>query len=159
MEVEIVRVREEDKSVLANLVQFYRYDFSSRRGFDLSEHGTYTYRYLDHYFLEDARIAFFLRHEGKLAGFALVRSHDDVHELAEFFVLRLYRRRGFGRSAATQIFKRFPGEWRLSIDENNDEASWFWQAIIPSVASDRNVGTSKNQEFRDQTEFHFTVLP
>jgi hypothetical protein len=40
-------VDEEDKSVLENLLQLYRYDPSVVRGYELSEHGTFVYRFLD----------------------------------------------------------------------------------------------------------------
>ncbi len=53
MNVELVAVIEEHKHVLANLLQFYCYDFSEVRGYELTPHGTFVYRYLDHYFSED----------------------------------------------------------------------------------------------------------
>jgi hypothetical protein len=109
--VELEPVAEEHKSVLANLVQLYRYDFSEVRGYELSGHGTFVYRFLDHYWTEPGRSALFIRQKGQLAGFALSRQRQDgVREVAEFLVVRAHRRSGVGRAAALGLFERTPGE-------------------------------------------------
>jgi hypothetical protein len=64
-------VAEQDKRVLADLIQLYRYDLPEIRGYDLTAHGTFIYRYLDHYFLEDSREACFITAIDALAGFTL----------------------------------------------------------------------------------------
>jgi len=71
VDVELVTVAEADKPVLANLLQLYQYDFSEIRELDLTPHGTFTYRYLDPYFTEPAREAYFVTVDGRLGGFAL----------------------------------------------------------------------------------------
>jgi len=134
-EVQLVPVREEDKSVLANLLQLYRYDFSTIRGYELTGHGTYVYRYLDAYFLEPTRSAFLIRHEGELAGFVMIRTRPDgVHEMAELFVVRLHRRRGVGRAAARRAFATRSGRWEVSFDTANTEAAAFWPGVVEGVA-------------------------
>jgi len=86
MKVELNVVTEDHKHVLANLLQFYRYDFSAIRGYELTPHGTFVYRYLDHYFTEDGREACFITADGELAGFTMTRRlSDSTHEVAEFF--------------------------------------------------------------------------
>ena len=63
-----------DKQVLRHLVEFYVYDYSDYMGWDVDEHGVFGYRYLDHYWTEPDRHPFFIRVDGRLAGFALVRA-------------------------------------------------------------------------------------
>ena len=41
--------------MLANLIQLYRHDLLEFRGYELSEHGTFVYRFLDHYWSEPGR--------------------------------------------------------------------------------------------------------
>ena len=78
----------------------------------------------------------FIRAGGRLAGFILVRScseHNalhDPHNVAEFFVLKKYRRHGIGREAACQVFDRFPGGWEVTQWDNNLPAQAFWQKVI-----------------------------
>ncbi len=135
MEIELQAVGYDDKPVLRNLFELYQYDFSEYENSDVDEHGLYGYRYLDHYWTEPGRHAFFIRVDGKLAGFALVRElHEGysspTHSIAEFFVLRKYRRRGVGREAATRLFDQFPGRWRVAEEESNLPAQAFWHKVI-----------------------------
>lgn len=136
-EVVLEPVAEEDQAVLANLLQLYRHDFSPIRGFELTEHGTFVYRFLDANFAEPGRQAWFIRHGGRLAGFAMARLlSDGFNEVAEFFVARAHRRAGVGRRAAAALFQQRPGQWELGFDLANHEASGFW----PSVAQAAAVG-------------------
>lgn len=48
MEITVSLLPYEDKVVLANLIQLYRYDSSEFDGHALTEHGLYLYKYLDH---------------------------------------------------------------------------------------------------------------
>lgn len=142
MDIDLVLVAEEHKHVLANLLQFYRYDFSVARGYELTPHGMFVYRYLDSYFTEDGREACFITADGQLAGFTMTRRMDDgAREVAEFFVVRRYRRHGVGRNAARQMFLRHPGKWLLAFDHDNFEASRFWPSVVAAIA-DGPAGSS-----------------
>jgi predicted acetyltransferase len=142
MGIDLVVVAEEHKHVLANLLQFYRYDFSVIRGYELTPHGTFIYCYLDSYFTEDGREACFITADGQLAGFTMTRRMEDgAREVAEFFVARRYRRHGVGRAAARQMFLRHPGKWLLAFDHDNSEAAGFWPFVAAAVA-DGPVGSS-----------------
>jgi predicted acetyltransferase len=93
MNVELTAVTEDHKDVLANLLQFYRYEFSEFRGYELTPHGTFVYRYLDHYFTDDDREACLITASGQLAGFAMTRLlSDGARMMAEFFIVRRHRR-------------------------------------------------------------------
>lgn len=65
------------KQVLANLVQVYRYDLSAIRGYELTPHGTFVYRFLDHCFTESGREVCFITAGGQLAGFTMTRELGD----------------------------------------------------------------------------------
>ena len=112
MNVELDPVAEQRKPVLANLIQLYCYDFSEIRGDDLTAHGTFVYRYLDHYFVEDAREACFITAGGALAGFTMTRRLDD----------------------GTREVSRHPGPWQLSFDHANHPAARFWPRVTASIA-------------------------
>jgi predicted acetyltransferase len=161
MAVELVRVTEGDKSVLANLVQLYRYDFSPIRDFELTEHGAFVYRFLDLYFVDDGRTAWFIRHRGRLAGFAMVLVEPDgTSEVAEFWVARNHRRSGVGRAAAHMVFALRPGRWEVAIDLANDEAVSFWPPVVDAAA----IGTVERtavgppERTHRQTVLRFSTL-
>lgn len=126
----------EQKPVLAQLMELYMYDFSEFSGEDVSECGYYGYKYMDNYWTEAGRMPLLIRVDGKLAGFALVRAcseYSDMpvpHCIGEFFVMKKYRRRGVGRTAACRVFDMFPGNWEVSQWKNNLPAQRFWRRVI-----------------------------
>ncbi len=134
-QVVLQAVSYQEKFVLRQLVELYQYDFSEFTGEDVNEHGFFEYEYLDHYWTEEGRAAFFVRIGGKLAGFALIRDvlEEDgqmTHSLAEFFILRKYRKLGIGLTAAFALFDRFPGRWKVGQVDENQPAQVFWRKVI-----------------------------
>lgn len=119
-----------DREVLERLIGFYFYDFSEFDGRDVQADGSYHYQWLDAYQTDADRRAYLFRVDGQFAGFALVRLIDPI-EIAEFFVLRKYRRGGTGTAAARQVIARHPGRWLISQIPNNKPATSFWRRAIP----------------------------
>ena len=128
--VEVLEATPEDKSVVRQLMELYLYDFSEFVDADLDPHGYFGYQYLDNYWTEPDRKPFLFRATGKWAGFALVRG-GAPHDMAEFFVMRKYRRRGVGIVAARDLFARFPGDWQVRQMAANAGATTFWRRAIP----------------------------
>ncbi len=138
MDVELQAVAPGEKEVLRRLMQLYLHDFSEFTGEDVDARGEYAYRYFDHYFrLEEgeSRHALFIRAGGRLAGFALVRQVGGQNSMAEFFVMRKYRRSGVGTAAAREVFARFPGEWKVAELAANVPAQAFWRKVIAGVSA------------------------
>ena len=155
MNVALEPIAYADKPVLRRMLALYLYDFSEFTGDDVDEHGEFGYRYLDHYWAPDPgeqRFPFFIRVEGKLAGFALVRLRDGGYSMAEFFVMRRHRRSGIGSQAARQVFSRFPGDWKVAQIPLNLAAQAFWRAVIGDVTgggySEHVEADGVVQEFR-----------
>ncbi|MBU1662408.1 MAG: GNAT family N-acetyltransferase [Chloroflexi bacterium] len=136
MEIELIEVKETDKSVLRQLIELYAYDFSEYDQADVNEHGFYGYKYFDHYWTEEARHPFFIKVDEKLAGFVLINDYCYVlkdigaKSIAEFFVMRKYRRKGVGRAVAFQVFDKFPGKWEVIQHEDNEPSKHFWETLI-----------------------------
>lgn len=129
VEFTLVRATDDDRPVLRRLMELYRYDFSQFDRADVDAHGEYGYRCLDHYWTEPQREAFLFQVDGRWAGFRLVRA-EERFDMSEFFVLRKYRRQGIGRSAAAQLFERFPGPWKVRQQKTNPAATAFWRLAI-----------------------------
>jgi predicted acetyltransferase len=123
-----------DNSVLRNLIEFYCYDFSEYTRDDVNEHGRYEYEWIDHYWTNADRNPFLITVDGQYAGFVLVRdimrNGETIHTIAEFFVMRKYRRIQVGKTAAVYIFGLFPGTWQINQIEENLPAQAFWRKII-----------------------------
>ena len=136
IEVELTPIASEQRSALRHLIDLYAYDFSEIVDLDVGEDGRFAFRDLDPYWTDDWRHPFFVRAGGKLAGFALIhtRGYFDAdpatNDVAEFFVLRRYRRRGVGDRAATLAFDAFRGRWEVRERANNTGAIAFWRGVI-----------------------------
>jgi predicted acetyltransferase len=107
MEIGLQSIKKEEKPILRNLLELYQYDFSEFEGGDVGDQGLFGYDDLDHYWTEPGRFAFFIHCDSQLAGFALVRDIPDgsdgvAHVMAEYFVLRKYRRKHVGQTAVAQ---------------------------------------------------------
>jgi predicted acetyltransferase len=146
-EVEVVAANAGDESILRNLLELYLHDFSEMTGADVDAHGLFGYRWLDSYWTEPDRHPFLIRADGRLAGFALVRS-GTPHDMAEFFVLRKYRRSGVGLLAARAVFAAFPGEWQVREMTANTGATAFWRTAIPVPFTEETVEMGPVQRFR-----------
>ncbi len=136
MEIELIEVQEEEKSVLRNLMELYAYDFSEFDDADVNAHGLYGYTYFDYYWTEDGRVPFFVKVDGKLTGFVLVNEYcylvkeSGTKSIGEFFVMRKYRRKGIGKTVAQMVFDKFPGKWEIIQHGENEPSKIFWEEVI-----------------------------
>ncbi len=141
MTLEIVPADFDDKSILRRLLELYQYDLSEYNGCDVNDQGVFDYRYLDHYWTEPGRYPYLIRYAGELAGLALIRNVDyeggQYLQMAEFFVMRRYRRQGIGSKVARKLFERYPGEWRIHQETGNLAAQKFWRAVITEYTSNQ----------------------
>jgi predicted acetyltransferase len=146
MDFSLHEANEDDRVVLRRLVELYRYDFSEFDQADVGFHGEFGYRYLDHYWTESDRQPFLFRVDNNWAGFALVREIPP-YDMAEFFVMRKYRRVGVGGRMAMDLFDRFPGTWQIRQQLDNPAATAFWRRVIPHPYVERTTAQEIVQEF------------
>lgn len=143
MTVMVTEASAADEPVLQHMVQLYTHDFSelwagTDRG-DLLPDGRFAAYALEEYWTRPAWRAMLLWCNGRLAGFALVNDGGHSGEptdcnMAEFFVLRKYRRQGVGRLAAEAIFSQMPGRWEVAVARKNTDALAFWRRTIEGAA-------------------------
>jgi predicted acetyltransferase len=135
-----------EKAVIARLLELYVHDLSTFTHADVGDDGLFGYPRLDSYWTEPERHPLLIRTEGRIAGFALVRS-GTPHDMAEFFIMRRYRRTGLGISAARAVFARFPGAWQVRQLAENAPATAFWRAAIPVPFTETAVDGGPVQHF------------
>ena len=157
MKVELRQVQIEDREILSNLLEKYDYEFSQYDDRDVNKLGLYGYQYLDYYWNEEKRWAYFIEAEGKLAGFAMVNDLPEVEDretdfqLAEFFIMYKYRRLGIGRQAFFRVLDMHIGRWQLKRHPKNKVAAHFWNKVIDEYTkSNYELVTSyRNTEYND----------
>ena len=136
-----VSASQADREIVSNLLQLYLYDMASMDFFPIKPNGLYDYDYLDRFWEHP----YLLYESEALAGFALVISHCPITQkspcwfMAEFFVLRPYRRKKLGRRAVEEILARHPGYWHVANIIDNVTADAFWSKSLMSDMSERRL--------------------
>lgn len=144
MDVELVPAPHTAQPLLERLMQLYAYDFSEFMPSDVDESGCFGGGTpLATCWLEPWRHAYVIRtaSAGRIAGFTILDERSrltgdlDVVDVAEFFVLRRYRRKGVGLGAATAAFALFPRRWEVRQTPANTAATAFWRRAILAYTS------------------------
>jgi predicted acetyltransferase len=136
MIVELRQVTIDEKEILRNLLEKYSYEFSQWDKRDVNKLGLYDYQYLDYYWTENKRWAYFIIVDGKLAGFVMVNDLPEVgdretdFQISEFFVMHKYRRLGVGRQAFFKVLDMHKGKWQLKRHPANVASVYFWDNVI-----------------------------
>ncbi len=139
MNIEIIQAKIEQKPILANLLELYAYDFTETLDFDIGENGFYGYERLPLYWSDKNRFPYLIYVEGKIAGFVLVQkgspiSNDsDLYDIAEFFIMRKYRRKKIGITVALKVWEMFKGPWQVRVLTENKIACSFWLKALKEL--------------------------
>ena len=126
------RASDDDKPLVSRLIQLYLYDLAAVVDFPIGADGVYEYEFLEAFW----HTPYLLQRDGELRGFALVKrgcpltDEEDCWFMAEFFVMRPYRRTGFGSRAVKEIFEAHPGRWHVPVLMENAPALNFWQKAL-----------------------------
>jgi predicted acetyltransferase len=135
-QIELVPAERNHEPILANLLELYIHDFSEFHDSEIGADGRFGYGNLPLYWSDPDRRPFLVRMNGKLVGLVFVRrgqnvsDNETVWDMAEFFVLRGYRRRGIGTNVAHEVWKHLPGRWEVRVMESNLPARLFWARAI-----------------------------
>ena len=137
--LELVKVYE--KEILRNLLEKYEYEFSQYTGDAFNELGLFGYNYLDYYWVEENRWPYFIKINGKLAGFVLVNDYpiegtSTDFTMAEFFVAYPYRGGGVAEIAARKVFENHIGSWGLMYHPDNVRAMIFWHKVVGNLTDE-----------------------
>src|SRR5580693_3847056 len=127
----IAKIGPESEVVLRNLFQYYLHDMAEWFEVDTQADGSYLY---DTSSIWTKGYDAYLAKVGDFpAGFALVGPAaewlDDAgaRDVHEFFVIRRFRRNGFGQTLAMLLWNEHPGKWLVRVLEANAPAVLFWR--------------------------------
>lgn len=155
--IEIRRVTLDEKETLANLLEKYNYEFSQydKRQFD--NNGLFGYKYLNNYFTDNDRYAYFIYVEDLLAGFALINKYHECERpidwsIAEFFVSYNFRRQGVATEAVNQIFKIHKGYYHIKYHKKNKASVVLWNNVAKKYSNDNYKLCIGDEPFDDGTE-------
>ena len=148
MLIEVIKAAYEQQPMLANLIELYTYDFTEYCNFDIGDDGFYGYKDLPLYWTEDTRFPYIIYVDKKIAGFILVQKgspisdNTTIWDIAEFFVMRKYKRHGVGTAAVHKIWNQFKGPWQVRVLVSNPIACSFWPHVIRKFTSTMSKQTN-----------------
>lgn len=132
--VTLKTVQEKDKTLLRNVLQEYLGELSVFYEDLPDENGNCNYKYLDAYFTDPARTAYFIYADSTPVGFALLNPYsccgkNPDYTMAEFAIFPAYRRKHLASDAVNEILESHPGNWEIKYNEKNIAAKCFWTTI------------------------------
>jgi predicted acetyltransferase len=142
MNFTLLQASDDHKMVIKNLMQFYIYDFSEYVRLDVEDNGSFApYPDLNDYWGGDSKFPYIIKTNDKYVGFVLVKlvsSKDrSCFSIAEFFILKKYRREGIGRAVAIKVFDLHKGNWEVYQRDSNKPAQIFWNKVISEYTKGR----------------------
>ena len=160
--VSLQRATPDMAPMLSSLLELYVHDLSEIFPVELGPEGRFGYEKLPLYWAEPAvRHAFLIKEGRQVAGFAFATrgspASEDPEDLdvAEFFVLRRYRRSGIGRRAAMALWDIVPGHWVVRVSEANRAGLSFWSEVIRAYTSGDFVESVKVDDSQRWRVFRF----
>jgi predicted acetyltransferase len=155
----IEKIGPESDVLLRNLLEHYVHDMTEWFEIDTKADGSYSY---DTSLIWEHGYDVSLAKAGEsIAGFAIIGSAvkwlGDIaaHDVHEFFVLRRFRRSGFGQNMAMHLWKERPGKWLVRVLESNAPAALFWRAAISSYTTGAHAEESRIVDGRRCLFFKF----
>jgi predicted acetyltransferase len=135
--IELQRIGRAERSALDRLLDDYLAELAAHREVPVGAIDAAGYAYLPLYWKEPGRHPLFLVSGGIRVGFVLIREveREGALEMSEFYIRPASRRAGLGRAALAQIWRRFPGRWRLQVHQRNEAGAAFWTRCIEESAS------------------------
>lgn len=127
-----------DRRIIDSLLQLYLTDMASDRPFAIGPDGKYEYGLMDAFWQHP--YLFYVSNQ--IAGFALVISHCPITGkspcwfMAEFFVMRGFRRQSIGSTMLHKVLLRHSGRWHIASQTVNSQADAFWAAAIGADSQD-----------------------
>ncbi len=149
----IVEVNNSNLNILLNLAQAYEAEFSLVTKKNPLPSGLYsldTNCDIDH-------PSYLIYDKVTPIGFCIKTIVDLRHDISEFYVIPTYRRKGIAKYFATEIFKKYTGDWQVRQIRGADKAVSFWRAVINEFTSghfsesqvdDASWGTVTRQIFK-----------
>lgn len=147
--------------LLDRLMQLYCYDFSEFSEMPLNSDGTFGNADFIREQLGPNHEQYLIRSGPATAGLAIVTrgsyltGDPAVTDMAQFFVLRAYRRHRVGERAAIELFRRYPGPWEVRVIRSNAAAQSFWRRTIDAFTTGRYREEDVATDLHDGPVFRF----
>jgi predicted acetyltransferase len=114
------------------------------------------YTYFESYWITSKRLPYLFTFNDRPIGFCFIRqlAEENSYELAEFYIMPEYRRKGLGSHAVHAVFSKHPGSWTLSVLPQNQKVIRFWHSVISNYSGEN---PEKKEDNSGRLIFSFKV--
>jgi predicted acetyltransferase len=139
----LLKASDEHKIVIQNLMQYYIYDFSEYIKYDVEDNGLFAPypNLMDYWERDNNKFPYVIKMNDKYVGFVLVKLNNSIDRnyfsIAEFFILKKYRREGIGKAIAIEVFNLHKGHWEVYQKDSNKSAQLFWKKVISEYTKEQ----------------------
>lgn len=151
--IEIAEATEKQRSIIQNLARFYIYDLSEYQKRKCPDNGLFEDEDYTHFWKEPGHYPYLVKCQDEIAGFVLVEkggsSAEIDYHIAEFFIVRKFRRQGISMFVAKEMFQKYSGNWEVMAMSRNKPAVKFWEKTIAEYTKGKYTKSS---------EFHNTDM-
>jgi predicted acetyltransferase len=151
MKTFLQQIKIKEKNILEKMLETYLIEMDSN--------SDGKYKYIDSYWTDSSRKAFFINSNNEIGGFALINKHcilnDSGNSVAEFYIKENYRGKGIGKNAAFQVFDQSIGNWEVRQKDFNKAGKIFWEKIIGEYTNNNFKVTNLDNELWKGQIIHF----
>jgi len=152
MQITLELIKKEHKEILRNLLEKYLYEFSQYVdiGDGINDLGLFGYDHLDMYWNDSGRFPYFIKVDGRLAGFAMVSAYPITgtevdFKMSEFFIIYQYRKSGVAAYCVNLLFEMHKGKWSILFHPDNVISKKFWLRTIDQYTNGNYQQVTKEQ--------------
>ena len=151
---ELKKVKENDKEVLRNLLEYYLYDFNYYYEEDLNENGRFEFIGVEPYINNNFYKAFFILVDNHYAGFVLTYTGKEKSVVEEFWIMPKYRKGMFAFEVLTKVLSKMNDKIEFVILNKNER--WlkvvdYWIRKNYQVLSMENIKKWETEDFTKYT--------
>lgn len=151
VDFEIIQIKEDEKEILKQLLEFYLYDFNLYYEDDLNNKGRFDFLNVEPYFNLNNHKAYFIKVKGNFAGFVLLIRNNGIYTIEEFWIMPKYRKGYFAFNVLSKIIDMCHGKVEFVILNQNEK----WLNVVKYLAN-KNYKVINTEEFTRTDKVKFT---
>jgi len=133
MKIHLLNINKTAKPIINQLLV----DYLSELGTILQEKIWTENKYLDSYFTEENRKAYFIKLKNEIIDFAFVNDHCIIKTneiaIAEFYIKPEFRNNNFGLNAFKLIVQQSSLKWEIKTSIKNAKGKQFWRKAVSNL--------------------------
>jgi predicted acetyltransferase len=130
--IKIKQITDKNMDKYFEFSQIYEEEFSPFTNASKNEHGLYPVSTQ----IDKNHIGYFAYDNYSAIGFIVINTEKEPYDVCEFFILKEFRRQGFGEKLAFKIFNLYNANWSVKQLYYAKHANTFWNRVISKYTGD-----------------------